>query len=144
MGGKRPSAPARVVLDTNVLISALRFPSGISAKLRTLWMHHQIVPLVCTATAEELIRTLGYPKFRLNEGERHDLLADYLPWCEVVELPTPPPRTPKCRDDDDVVFLQLAIAGHAEWLITGDSALLELRNRVGFNILTPADFVNAQ
>jgi uncharacterized protein len=144
MGGERPSAPVRVVLDTNVLISALRFPSGISAKMRTLWMHHHVVPLVCTATAEELIRTLGYPKFKLNDDERHDLLADYLPWCDVVEIPTPPPRTPKCRDDDDVVFLQLAIAGKAKLLITGDTALLELRNRVEFNILTPAEFINAQ
>jgi uncharacterized protein len=144
MSGEKPNAPARVVLDTNVLISALRFPSGISAKMRTLWMHHHVVPLVCTATAEELIRTLGYPKFRLNDDERHDLLADYLPWCEVVEIPAPPPRTPKSRDDDDVVFLQLAIAGKAKLLITGDSALLELRNRVGFKILTPAEFINAQ
>lgn len=144
MSGDKPSAPARVVLDTNVLISALCFPSGISAKLRTLWMHHHIVPLVCTATAEELIRTLRYPKFKLNDDERHDLLADYLPWCEVVEIPTPPPRTPKCRDDDDVVFLRLAIAGKAKLLITGDSALLELRNRVEFKILTPAAFIDAQ
>lgn len=144
MSRERPGAPARVVLDTNVLISALRYPSGISAEIRKSWMRHRIVPLVCTATAEELIRTLGYPKFKLNDDEQHDLLADYLPWCEVVEIPTPPPRTPKCRDDDDEVFLQLAVAGKAKLLVTGDSALLELRNRVGFDILTPAEFVNAQ
>lgn len=107
-------------------------------------MRRQIVPLVCTATAEELIRTLGYPKFRLGDDERHDLLADYLPWCEVIAIPTPPPRTPKCRDEDDVIFLQLAMAGKAKALITGDSALLELGNRVGFAILTPAEFVQTE
>lgn len=136
--------PPRVVLDTNVLISALLFPSGISAKVRTAWIHRRIVPLVCTATVSELIRALGYPKFKLTEGERHDLLADYLPWCEVVEIPTPPPRTPKCRDGDDLIFLQLALAGRARMIISGDSALLELRSRVDFEILTPAEFVKAQ
>jgi len=62
-------------------------------------------------TAIELIRVLAYPKFRLTEPDRAALLADYLPYAEVVLLPNRLPVLPvACRDRDDVVFLQLALA----------------------------------
>ena len=94
----------RLVLDTNVLVSALVFPAGSTSWLRTAWQSGTIRPLASRETATELIRVLAYPKFRLDKDERDDLLSDYLPWCETVVVrdsvrrsgvPGPPrPRLP--------------------------------------------------
>ncbi len=69
---------------------------------------------------------LAYPKFRLRNDEREDLLSDYLPFCESVQVLNPPPPTPPCRDPFDVPFLELALVGKADFLVTGDHDLLSL------------------
>lgn len=79
----------------------------------------------------ELVRALGYPKFRLSAVERDDLLAEYLPWVQVVRIPEPPPVVPRCRDPGDVPFLQLAMMGKARALVTGDQDLLALAGTFG-------------
>lgn len=116
----------RVVLDTNVVLSALVFGRGSAVTLRHAWQSGRIVPLVSTDTAKELIRVLGYPKFRLDVGDQRALLADYLPHCETVVIPEPTPVVPDCRDLFDVPFLHLALAGKAQLLVTGDRDLLAL------------------
>ena len=124
-------APPRVVLDTNVVLSALLFRGGPAAQVRTAWMAGQFVPLASSATAQELVRVLAYPKFKLTADEQHDLLADYLPWVQIVDIPDPPPATPHCRDPFDVPFLHLAIAGKAHTLVSGDKDLLALAGTRG-------------
>ena len=125
----RPAVP-RVVLDTNVVLSALVFRGGVAAALRDAWQQGRLVPLVCTQSAQELLRVLAYPKFRLSAGEQEALLADYLPWTEVVTLPEPPPAVPDCRDRADLPFLHLAVAGRAHWLVSGDRDLLVLAGQL--------------
>lgn len=121
----RPATP-RVVLDTNVVLSALVFGGGLAQALRLAWQQGRFTPLVCTATVQELLRVLAYPKFRLSGSQQESLLADYLPYAEVVLLPEPAPKVPDCRDPDDLPFLQLAVAGQARWLVSGDRDVLDL------------------
>ena len=78
------------------------------------------------AEAQELLRVLGYPKFRLSLQEQEELLADYLPHTHAVRIPQPPPSVPACRDVMDLPFLQLAAAGSAQALVSGDRDLLTL------------------
>lgn len=127
--------PPRVVLDTNVVLSALVFTGGPTARLRQAWQQGRCLPLVSTATTRELMRVLAYPKFRLGRAEQAELLADYLPHAEVVAVPEPPPAVPDCRDPHDLPFLHLAVAGGATALITGDRDLLALDGRLPFPIL---------
>jgi len=129
--------PPRVVLDTNVIVSALVFGKGTTARLRQLWQSGSCLPLVSTPTVDELVRVLAYPKFKLHADESEELLADYLPYTEVVRIPQPPPAVPPCRDAFDLPFLQLAAAGAADVLVTGDADLLALAKRTAFAILTP-------
>jgi len=103
------SQPPRVVLDTNLVLSALVFAQGRLTVLRHAWQEARFVPLVSRATTAELIRVLAYPKFKLDADQQGELLADYLPWCETVRIPSPPPATPACRDVYDQPFLQLAV-----------------------------------
>ncbi len=129
-------SPPRWVLDTNVLLSALLFPSGRITWLRHAWRKNEIVPLASRDTVTELIRVLGYPKFGLTGREREDLLEDYLVFAEAVTVPEGV-SLPECRDPFDQPFLELALAGRADALVTGDNDLLVLADEFGIPILSP-------
>ncbi len=129
----------RVVLDTNVLLSALLFANGRLSWVRRAWQEGVLVPLLSRATIEELLRVLHYPKFRLSAAERGELLADVLPCCETVKIDDPAPILPPCRDKHDTMFLELALVGHAEFLVTGDADLLALAGSFDIPIVTPAE-----
>ena len=81
---KRSAGPPAVVIDTNLVLSALVFAQGRLAPLRAAWHRGTCIPLVSQATATELIRVLAYPKFKLSVAEREELLADYLPYCRTA------------------------------------------------------------
>lgn len=131
--------PPRVVIDTNVLLSALLFHAGTLSWLRPAWQAVDICPLSSRETTSELIRVLSYPKFDLSNDEQEDLLADYLPWCETVVLSNPP-DVPQCRDPFDRPFLELALSAQADALLTGDNDLLSLAQVFPVPILTPRSF----
>lgn len=127
----------RVVLDTNVVVSALLFHNGSLTWLRLAWQSAALDPLASRDTTTELIRVLSYPKFRLSDDEREDLLGEYLPWCETVVVPDAM-EVPHCRDPFDRPFLALALAAKADALVTGDGHLLEISGDVSVPIVTPA------
>jgi putative PIN family toxin of toxin-antitoxin system len=135
--------PPRVVIDTNLVLSALVFAGGRLAPLRLAWQDLRVLPLVSRATAAELIRALAYPKFKLAAHEQEELLADYLPYCKTVRIPVPPPATPPCRDPFDVPFLELALAGKADALVTGDKDLLSLGGKLACPILGAERFLDS-
>ncbi|HEX7326980.1 MAG TPA: putative toxin-antitoxin system toxin component, PIN family [Casimicrobiaceae bacterium] len=130
----------RVVLDTSVVVSALLFGGRPVGRVRTGWQSNRFVPLASTFTVEELVRVLTYPKFHLSAAEQEELLADLLPWVEVVRIPDPPPSVPACRDPFDLPFLYLAVAGRARAIVSGDHDLLALD---GTRRLCPILSVNA-
>ena len=134
--------PLRVVLDTNVVLSALLFRSETAERLRRGWQGGAFQPLASTATAQELLRVPAYPKFRLSASDQQELLADYLPWTAGARIPDPPPHVPPCRDPLDTPFLELAAAGRAKLLVSGDRDLLALAGQTRFEIMTPAEFLS--
>jgi putative PIN family toxin of toxin-antitoxin system len=115
----------RVVFDTNTVISALLFGHGQLSWLRGHWRSNDVNALVSRPTVDELIRVLAYPKFNLDKVEIEALLADYLPFTEPVSV-SPQAQSPQCRDSDDQIFVDLAIQGQADVLVTGDRALLAM------------------
>ena len=132
--------PVRPVLDTNVLVSSLLFPSGAVSWTRGAWRQGSIRPLVSRETAAEPIRVLACPKFALDPDDRRDLLDHYLPCCESVEVPAAPPAVPECRDPFDRPFLQVALAGRADALVSGDADVLALADAFAVPILSPTAF----
>lgn len=137
----RKQSKPRVVIDTNLVLSALVFAQGRLGPLRLAWQGALCHPLVSSATAAELIRVLAYPKFKLTVAEQQELLADYLPYCSTVRMPTKLPVTPHCRDKFDVSFLQLAVTGKADYLVSGDQDLLSLAGQFFCPILTADQFL---
>ena len=130
----------RVVLATNVVVSALLFERDRLSWLRPAWMAGDFRPLVSHATAAELLRVLSYPKFHLADDEIEALLGDFLPFSEPVEVKEPTAALPVLPDPDDRIFLQLAEAGTAEFLVTGDQDLLAVPPSGDYRIMSPTDF----
>ncbi|MBK5274424.1 MAG: putative toxin-antitoxin system toxin component, PIN family [Desulfuromonadales bacterium] len=132
-------APLRIVLDTNVLISALLF-SGRVGMLRDLWKTGRIIPLVSKETFAEFRKVLSYPKFKLSLREIRAILnEEILPFVEPVEIIEQ--VTGICRDPLDDMFLAVADSGGAQFLITGDQNLLVLKNYKQTRIITVGDFM---
>jgi len=130
----------RLVFDTNSVVSALLFAQGRMAWLRPFWQAGEHQPLASRATTQELIRVLAYPKFKLDESQIQALLADYLPFIESVDVSEGMQASPKRRDKNDQMFIELATVGKADVLITGDADLLVMNASCIFSVETPADF----
>jgi putative PIN family toxin of toxin-antitoxin system len=136
------TAALRVVLDTRVVLSALVFPRGRLAPMRQAWQQKRCRPLASAETLDELMRALAYPKFELASDEQQELLAEYLAYCVAVRMPAKPPRTPAHHSLLDLPFLQLAVAGKADYLVTRDRALPALTGRLACPIVTAEQFLN--
>ena len=133
--------PPRVVLDTNCLISTLLFSNGKVSWLRDAWQRERFTPLASRDTVAELIRVFSYPKFKLNKDEQEILLADFLPYAEIVQVVEISCELPALRDPDDIMFLKLAVAAKAEALISGDKDIHVVKHQLdGIPILTVAEF----
>ena len=83
--GKKKKEVIRVVLDTNVIISALLF-TGESSRIIHLWQDQKIIPVISRETFEELREVLLYPKFDLTDTEIHNIIEkEILPYFEVID-----------------------------------------------------------
>ncbi len=115
----------RVVLDTNILISALIF-TGVLSKIANLWKDGSIVPVLTKQTFDEFREVLHYPKFSLTKTEISTIIRqEILPYFEVVKAA----RSIKgvCRDPQDDKFISCAVAARAAYIVTGDEDLLVLK-----------------
>ena len=129
----------RLVLDTNVLISGLMWPSSVPGRV----LDHAITHCQLLASVQlldELVTTLLSEKFDdyVSRGNREALLEQLLPLVELVEHVQ---TVRVCRDPRDDKFLEVAVNGRADTLITGDKDLLVLHPFLDVNILTPAAYL---
>ncbi len=131
----------RIVFDTNIIISALLFKKGSLSFLREQWASQQLIPLVSKQTAQELLRVLEYPKFKLSKSAQNELLAEYLPYAKIVDVNCDVSDLEICRDIHDQKFLELAHCGKADFLVTGDNDLLVLNGSLGFPIYAVKDWL---
>ena len=129
----------RVVIDTNVWISAALVPTGTPARLVYHVLAHG-VPVLTTHTFEELRSRLYKPKFDryITLEQRQALLHDLQACALWVDVPAAISQQTFSRDRDDDAFVHAALAGQANWLVTGDADLLSLTEQLPFTIATPA------
>ena len=128
----------RVVLDTNVVVSGLLFLAGIPGLALRKAQSSQV--LASEATLLELVAVMRRAKFD-RYFERHirdGLAAEYASCCDRVEILFP---IRACRDPKDDKFLEVAVHGRADLIVTGDGDLLDLHPFRGIAILTPAAYL---
>ena len=130
----------RVVLDTNVLVSALVTPQGASAQLLVELRAGAYELVVSPMLLAELREVLRRPKFRhyVSTPEIDAYLELIGRESVLVEDPVPSSE-PLSADPDDEYLLDLARAAHVDALVSGDTHLLELRNRVP--VKSPREFL---
>jgi putative PIN family toxin of toxin-antitoxin system len=129
----------RVVIDTNVVISALLF-GGEPGELIPLWKSGRIKPLASKEMVDEYLRVLTYPKFGLTPEEINFLLyQEIVPYFEIVKAK--PGRVIVRDDPSDDKFIRCAEAGRAKTIISGDQHLLRLKSFGAISILTPVQFL---
>lgn len=130
----------RVVLDTNILVSALMIPTGSPAAIYRGWQEGQFTLLTCAAHLDELRATLRKPAIaaRIKPYNAGGLVNEIKKLAENVdELP----RVRRSADPDDDFLLALSEAGSADYLVTGDkSGLLALRRHKGTRIVSARAF----
>jgi putative PIN family toxin of toxin-antitoxin system len=132
------SEPCRVVLDTNVLLSALIF-GGKPRAIVEMLAKRKIEVAISEAILTEMRRKIArkFSSF-LNELPQMELLLEQD--AEVVKLGAI--TIDVCRDPDDNHILETAILGNCRIIVTGDKGLLVLKKYQGVSILTPADFTD--
>jgi len=136
-----PPAP-RVVLDTNILISALIFRGPLNALVQH-WQEGKIRLLVSKDVLLEYLRALSYPKFKLSKADVLSLVKEnVLPFAETVKVKT---SVSVVREDpEDDKFLALAVDGKADAIVSGDKHLLDLGNFRGIPILRANKFLERE
>jgi len=131
----------RVVLDTNVLVSALLFRGPLN-RLINLLEEGRIGLLISREVFLEYLRVLSYPKFGLDTEDIRSLLENHiLSFAEMVNAKTIRSVIPEDPDDDK--FLALAETGRADTLISGDRHLLALGRFGKIPIVTARDFLES-
>jgi uncharacterized protein len=131
----------RLVIDTNILISALLAGPSLPAHLIGLWREGRFELLTSAGQLDELRRVTRYPKIRarLSPTLAGRLVTELRDLASVIgRLPV----VTASPDPDDNELLAIAVAGSAEFLVTGDKRdLLALRRYEGTRILTVRDFL---
>lgn len=128
----------RLVLDTNVLISAILSPNSISAKILN-WGEDNGVILYSAATLNEVLSVLGRSKFsKYIDHDDIDGLSIRIKtvWLFVEILN----QVQLCRDPKDDKFIDLAMNGDASYLFTGDNDLLVLNPIANTSVINPRTF----
>jgi len=131
----------RVVVDTNVLVSALLHRTALPHQLVMLWRQGRFKLLTSVEQLDELRRVTRYPKIRarLNPALAGRLINDVKGVAEVID---PLPEVSICRDPWDNYLLATIEAGNANALVTGDKAdLLGLDRHAGARIVTVRRFL---
>lgn len=134
MPSTNSSIKPRVVIDTNVFVSAF-LAGGRPQKIINLWLEGRIVVLLSPFLLTEILNTLA--KFGFTQTDLINLQAI----LEEHTLKIIPKKQAKvCRDPKDNQVLDLAVAGQADYLVTGDKDLLTLKEFHATKILKPAEF----
>ena len=132
----------RVVLDTNILVSALIAPAGNPAAIYNAWEQGKFTLLTCAEHLDELRATLKKPKVAdLIEPYKAGRLVNQIKKLaeDIAELP----RVKRSADPGDNFLLALAEAGNADYLVTGDkSGLLLLASHKSTRIITAREFAS--
>ena len=130
----------RVVLDTNVLISALAFPGSKPDQILSRIRRGEIDLFISSFILSELDRVLR-EKFRLTKKEAQDRVNAVSSIAHLVE-PTERIQVVTAKDDDNRI-LECAIEAQADFLVTGDKEqLLPLGSLRDTRIISPSEFVN--
>jgi len=128
----------RVVVDTNIIVSA--YLGGTLEGIIIAWKSGKFTLVVSKEIAEEYLDVLRRPKFKISKTEVDDFAALLLDRAEFVI----PLEALNIVEDDptDNKFIEAAIAGKANLIVSGDTHLLEIKSFQKIQVVTAREFVS--
>ena len=133
----------RVVLDVNVLISAVISPLGAPGRVLRFWEQDKFEIATSPPILSELERVIRYPKVQVKYKIPAEFVQQFLSMIQggaIVIEPSIELTTIK-EDPSDNRYLECAIASESSYIITGDKHLLDLNTFEGIQVLSPAAFL---
>ena len=127
----------RVVLDTNVLVSALMTPGSVCSRILRLVYDEALQMCIDERIIEEYESVLSRPRFRLDSEDIDETIEMIRAYAETV---TPMPLPVELPDPADLSFLEVAAEANAV-LVTGNKRHFPVNARHGVNVLAPAEFI---
>lgn len=132
----------RVVLDTNVIISATLIRGGNEDRIMRLWRQGAFELVLSPPILEEMARVLSYERRRRLRWMMEEEVTTFLQALVGESVLVPGKVSVKVsRDPEDDKFLAAALEGQADYVVTGDKDLLDLRAHENVRILAPARFL---
>ncbi|MHB8859883.1 MAG: putative toxin-antitoxin system toxin component, PIN family [Thermoleophilia bacterium] len=129
----------KAVFDTNVYVSAAAFGGKLEILFRLSWGSHRRFRLYTSNDIlKETVRVLASDKFRFTREEISDTIATIVDAADVVE---PKTKITVLSDDPDNRILECAVKTKADFIVSGDSHLVSLKEYKGIPILKPAQFL---
>ncbi|HNS79810.1 MAG TPA: putative toxin-antitoxin system toxin component, PIN family [Syntrophorhabdus sp.] len=136
----------RVVLDTNIIISAILSPKSKAASIVKLVLDGKLHLVIAPAMWRELHAVLQYPKLQAlmkRNDVSMDEVKDLLYKIERMAITAPGAKKVDriTKDTSDNIFLSCAVEGKADFIISGDSHLKEVKVFQGVEIVSPDVFI---
>jgi len=130
----------RVVLDTNVFISGIFWEGNFCSQLINKWKNKEIELIISLEIIRELIETLKSFKIRMPENMIEE-------WKNIIlensTLINPSTKIDLIREDpEDNKFLETAVDGKTDFIVSQDKHLLKLKEYQGIKIVKPEEAVN--
>ncbi len=131
----------RVVLDTNIVISAL-IGKGNPRRILELIFSYKATVCLSEATIAEYVDVISRPKFRRYPEFSEAAVATLKNLRSMALLVKPARQLDVCLDPDDNKFLELAVEAEAAYLISGNKKHFPAESYKGVRIVSPAEFLN--
>lgn len=134
----------RAVVDTNILLRALIKPQGTVGPVLQRLRNGDYVAVYSEPVLDELLAKLALPRLRDKYHFTDETAADLVALLTLRgELVKPQRKVKLCRDPHDDMFIEAALAGAAEYIVTGDKDLLSLKKFESVRFITPRVFLAA-
>ena len=133
----------RIVLDTNLFVSAILKPGSNPDIIIRSVKDEKVLLLMSDSICHEIFRVLNYPKIRKRLTASDEELKSFMQLLSAVAIMTPENLNLPLldADPDDTKYLVCAVEGRADFIVSGDHHLTALGVYRGIRIVTPADFI---
>ena len=140
--------PFKILIDTNVWISAFLNPSGYPAKIITAWLEDKIQIVISMSLLKEILNVLQRPRIQKKYKYSVEEIKTYLDLIfQRAEKIEPAGNINLCRDTRDNIVLETALSGQAKYLVTRDDDikrdpdLIQAMSKSGIEVITVSRFL---
>lgn len=133
----------RVVLDANIYVSALISDKGNPAAIINYWLSGDFDILISQPIIDELLWVTSYERIQKKYRKVKERRLEFAELISQQSVCFEPVKTSSAvtRDESDNIYIECAVEGDAQYIVSGDEHLLELDEYQGIIVLSPASFV---